>query len=128
MNSGQLVLTIVIAALFLAALRWSHRCWGKAILSALFAPLVALPLAVVAFLASTFLLGMINGLLSALGPGLSDEVVKTVAVCVSGSLIAYLAYLYCREQRSLSLVETGPRFGPRHDAPLPKINQKGPLV
>lgn len=50
-----------------------------------------------------------------------------IASIATALVVLFLVVLYCREQRSLSLVQYGPRFGPRYHVPSPKINQKGPL-
>jgi hypothetical protein len=127
MNTGSVALVIVISIVFLFVLRWCHRCWGKAILSALFAPLVGAPIAAVAFLAIALILRTINGFLSSFGASISNTSLTMIASIATALVVLFLVVLYCREQRSLSLVQYGPRFGPRYHAPSPKINQKGPL-
>ena len=127
MNTGSVALIIVVSIVFLFVLRWCHRCRGKAFLSALFAPLVGVPLSTVAFLAIAFLLRVLNGFLSGFGASISRTSLMMIASLATALVVLFLVVLYCGEQRSLSLVQYGPRFGPRYHAPSPKINQKGPL-
>jgi hypothetical protein len=44
MTTGLPLLILFATILLLVLLRWAHRCWGKAILATIFAPLVAEPL------------------------------------------------------------------------------------
>lgn len=125
MTTGTIALTAALTILFLLVLRWSHRSWSKAILSALFTPLVAVPIAGVGFMAVALILRILNGFLSGFGVSFPNTTLTVIAGTITTLLVLFLAFLYCREQRSLSLVTHGPRFGPRYIAPTPKINQRG---
>ncbi|MCG8602634.1 MAG: hypothetical protein MI807_20995 [Verrucomicrobiales bacterium] len=127
MTNGLLVLLLISTALLLILLRWAHRCWGKAILATIFAPLVAAPLGMVAYLAFTFLLRILNGILDVFGFEMSTNVMHTGAVALTVAGMVGLLFHYCREQRSIANVETGPWLGVRYKVADPKLNRKGRL-
>lgn len=63
MTEGLTTIVVVSSLILLLALRWAHRCWGKAIMATVFAPLIVVPIGFVAFLAIAFVLRGLNGLL-----------------------------------------------------------------
>ena len=127
MTTGLPFLILVATILLLVLMRWAHRCWGKAILSTIFAPLVAAPLGMVTYLAFAFLLRMINGILGAFGFEISTASMHSGAVTLT--VVGMLAILlhYCREQRAIAHVKAGPWLGVRYKVSDPKLNQKGRL-
>lgn len=100
-------------------MRWAHRCPGKAVLSTVFAPLVTFPLAGVTYLGTGILFKLLNGFLSAFDAGIPVSVVEFCAEVVTVAVILWLIGMYCRDQRHLSRVETGPGPGVRAAAPTP---------
>ncbi|MEM6280502.1 MAG: hypothetical protein AAF733_13550 [Verrucomicrobiota bacterium] len=129
MNSGLFVLVGVASLSLLVILRWSHRCWAKAFLSTLFAPLIAAPLAAVSFMAIAFLLRLLDRFLNGFGIGFTNQTLSVVAGTITALFLLVLAIHYCREQRHLSLIETGPRLGPKFSAPRPDVYRlNGPKI
>ncbi|MEM6278718.1 MAG: hypothetical protein AAF733_04520 [Verrucomicrobiota bacterium] len=129
MNTGLLSLIIVFSLILLVVLRWAHRCWAKAFLSTLFAPLIGVPIAAVAFMAVTLLLRILNGFLSGFAADISTQTLGVVAGTMTSLFMLVIAVHYCREQRHLSLIETSPRFGPGYSAPKPDVyRMPGPKI
>ncbi len=119
MNDTDVKIIAAIIILFFGLMRWAHRCWGKAALSTLFAPLVAIPLAGVTFLGVAILFKLLNGLLAAFDAPIPLSVISFIASVVTIVVILWLVAVYCRDQRHLSLVETGPGLGVSMTAPSP---------
>ncbi|MEM6917241.1 MAG: hypothetical protein AAF491_11810, partial [Verrucomicrobiota bacterium] len=92
-------------------------------------PLVGLPIAAVAFLAVAFVLGILNSLLSGFGLEFSMGTLNVVVTTITALLVLFLGILYGKEQRHLSLIQTGPRLGPPYVVPGPKVFQGyGPKI
>ncbi len=119
MNDTHVWLLTIIIVLFFGLMRWTHRSWGKAALSTLFAPLVGIPLAGVTFLGVTILFKILNGLLSTFDLAIPLSAISFTAGAVTIGVILWLLAVYCRDQRHLSLVKNGPGLGVSSSAPTP---------
>lgn len=127
MTDGLVTITVVSSLILLLALRWAHRCWGKAIMATVFAPLVIVPLGFVAFLAIAFVLRGLNGVLVYFDAGFSTSAVGTTAAVLTISFTIGLLIYYCRDLRSTAGPMKGPWLGTRYTVADPKLNQKGRL-
>ena len=124
MNGGLEVLVLAASLVLLLAMRWAHRNWGKAILATIFAPLVVVPMGLVAFLAFGMILRVVDAILSPLGGSIPPGIMGWIAGVLTGALILVLFVRYCRDQRDVSRIETGPWLGAGYRAPEPRIYRK----
>lgn len=120
-HTPSVVIALLIIVLALPSLRWACRSWGKAILGALAAPLVLVPLGAVSYLGVATLLRLADALLEPLGLPVSREAADMIASITAVAVVLALFAHYCREQRHVSGIATGPRLGVRLRAPRPEV-------
>jgi predicted histidine transporter YuiF (NhaC family) len=126
-ESSSILLATLILLTFFCLMRRVYRSWGKAFLATLFTPLVAFPLGLVTLVGVSFLLRGINAVLSVLHLEIAGTALTIAAISITTGIVLAIGFFYYRDQRYLSTVNTGPRFGPRNEAPTPNINQKRAL-
>lgn len=112
---------LIGTGILLIALRWAHRCWGKAILSTLFAPLIGIPMMVVTYIAFSLVMRILNWFPDQLGYGLPVSALSTVASFLTAVLLLWFGILYLRDQRHLSTLERGARFGGASSSSAPEV-------
>ncbi len=118
---------VIGAVVLLLALRWAHRCWGKAVIGTVFAPLIIVPLWFFCYIAFSLIMRGLNWILSGLDLGLSVDVLSTITSILTGIVLLWLGVIYCREQRSTPGSMKGPWLGTRYRVGEPRINQRGPF-
>lgn len=123
MTDSLIALTLLIYIAFLVAMRWAHRNWGQAILATIFAPLVIVPLGAVCVMAVSLFMRGFNLLLEPLGLAVPPASIGWIGVAVAVGIILFLTIHFIRDQRSVSLIKTGPRLGIQYRAPRPNINK-----
>ncbi len=124
MTDGTYLIVAIFLPLLLIAMRWAHRTWGRAILSAIFAPLVFVPMYFVGMIAFGFLLRIVNVPLVVAGFGMSNDTLGIVAAVSTTTIMLILFVHYLRDQRHVSLIDTGPRLGVRQTFQAPKMGLK----
>ncbi|MDA7926541.1 hypothetical protein N9Z18_01250 [Verrucomicrobiales bacterium] len=127
MNETEVRTVTVFAILFLGLMRWANRCWGKALLSTLFAPLIIAPLGGVTYIGIGILFKFLNRFLSGFEVQIPIPMIGLIASVVTFTIILWLTILYCRDQRHLCLIATGPGLGVVSGDPKPNLNTKGSL-
>jgi hypothetical protein len=78
----------------------------------------------VAYLAFAFLLRMLNGVLDVFGLEMSTTAMHNGAATLTVVGMLGLLLHYCREQRGIAKVETGPWLGVSYKVADPKLNQR----
>ena len=111
------ILLALALVVLLFLFRWVHRCWGKALIAVVFAPLLAVPLGAVSYLAIFFLLRILNWFPALLDVGIPMATLSTLAWIFTTLFMLLLTVHYCREQRHLSTLERGPINGVVTTAP-----------
>lgn len=120
-------LWIGLTLVLLLWLRWVHRGWGRALMAALFAPVLVAPLAAVGFLAATFVIRLLTWIPARAGFEVSPEAVQGAAGILTSLLLLAGAIHYTREQRHLSSIEGGSRIGSSLPPSGPRVFQRNRL-
>ena len=124
MNETEVRVVAVFTLLFLGLMRWAHRCWGKAFLSTLFAPLIIVPLGGLTYLGVGILLNIFNRFLSGFDVKISIPAIGLIASIMTLAFMLWLTVLYGKDQRHLSLIVTGPGLGIVPRDSNPSLNAK----
>lgn len=124
MNETEIRVLAVFTLLFLGLMRWAHRCWGKAFLSTLFAPLIVVPLGGVTYIGVGIFFKFLNQFISGFDVQIPVPMIGLIAAIATSALILWLTVLYCRDQRHLTLISTGPSFGVIPRDSNPSLNAK----
>tara|TARA_R110002096_G_scaffold23511_4_gene74823 strand:+ start:1700 stop:2089 length:390 start_codon:yes stop_codon:yes gene_type:complete len=117
-----LILTGVI--LLFPVMIWAHRCVGTALLATLFAPLVIAPLGGITFVLITGLVRVLNGVLEFATIGFEKDTVQVISGVITFLLVSTVVEYYYRDQRQVSLIKTGPRWGGARAPTTAVFNQK----
>lgn len=118
---------LIPAGAFLALVllfRWAHRCWGKGLLSAVFSPLVLVPLGLLLYAILGVGLRFIAAILERVGLEAGTGWTGPIALAITILVAGFLVLRYALDQRAVSKVTSGPWLGVSYEAPKPRINQR----
>ncbi len=125
MKNDILILIVILAfSVLFPVMCWAHRNAGTALITTLFAPLVIIPMGGLVWLIVGGVLKGVNTILEYLGVGMAENTIVMVAWVVAGVVALAGLGFYARDQRHLSAMKSGPRWGGARVPPNPTLNQK----
>ncbi len=125
MKADTLIFILILAtAVLYPVMCWAHRDAGTALLVTIFTPLVAIPMGGLVWLVVGGVLKGFNVFLEYGNIDLSDTTIMKIAWIVTGIAAFVALVFYARDQRHLSLIKTGPRWGGAAPPSRAVFNQK----
>ncbi|NRB75568.1 MAG: hypothetical protein HRU46_14495 [Verrucomicrobiales bacterium] len=125
MKNDILILVVVLAfSVLFPVMCWAHRNVGTALITTIFAPLVIIPMGGLVWLIVGGVFKGFNTILEYFGVGMSESTIVMVAWIVTGVVALAGLVFYARDQRHLSTMKSGPRWGGARVNPNPMLNQK----
>lgn len=125
MKNDILILVVVLSVgVLYPVMCWAHRNAGTALIVTIFTPLVVVPMGGLAFLVAGGVLKGFNTILEYGGFGMTDAAIIKAAWIVAGAASLVGLAFYAKDQRHLSSIKTGPRWGGARPPTQAVFNQK----